>query len=230
MGREIEKAALEKGHQIVFTLDNETAWSEIILSPETVDVVIDFSTPQSAAWVVNHCLDFSVPVVSGTTGWSDELEKTKLRCKSMKGAFFYAPNFSIGVNIFIEINRKLSSLMSNQEAYNASLHEIHHIHKLDAPSGTAIALANDLISGSHRYKTWNSVTAGQKDILPVTSERIGEVPGTHIIQWSSVSDVIELKHIALNRQGFAIGAVLAAEWLSGRQGMYGMADLLNTGT
>lgn len=230
MGHEIEKAAGERGHKVVYTFDNPSDWEKIKLSADTVDAVVDFSTPQSAAWVINHCLDAGIPVVSGTTGWAGELEKAKTRCRSTGGALFYAPNFSIGVNIFFEINRRLAGLLSKQDAYKSSLHEIHHIHKLDAPSGTAIALANDIIAESGRYQAWQIQPVKQTDILPVTCEREGEVPGTHIVQWASASDTIEIRHTAHNRQGFATGAVLAAEWIQGRSGVFGMADLLNSGT
>lgn len=230
MGHEVEKAASARGHQIVYTFDNLADWGKIRLSTDLTDVVIDFSSPLSAAWVVNHCLESGVPVVSGSTGWAEELEKAKNHCRSINGAFFYAPNFSIGVNIFFEINRRLAKLIGKQEAYKASLLEIHHIHKLDAPSGTAIALANDLIAESHRYKTWKESPAEHDNVVPVTSLREGEVPGTHLVQWSSLSDTIEIKHTAHNRQGFATGAVLAAEWMVGRSGVFGMDDLLKSGT
>ena len=230
MGHEVEKAARERGHQVVYTLDNQSDWEQIQLSPATVDAVIDFSTPDTAARVVQRCLDARISVVSGTTGWSSELGAIKDYCRSIHGSLFYAPNFSIGVNIFFEINRRLAALLSQQDSFSASVHEIHHIHKLDAPSGTAIALANDIIAENGRYSTWHLIPVDQTDIIPVTCERVGEIPGTHSIQWSSASDTIEIKHTAHNRQGFATGAVLAAEWLQGRSGVFGMSDLLNCGT
>jgi len=230
MGHEVEKAAIERGHQIVLALDNASDWSTHKINAREIDVVIDFSTPASAAWIVNHCLESGIPVVSGTTGWPAELEKIKERCLQLNGTFFYAPNFSIGVNIFFEINRKLASLLNNHRQYQASLHEIHHIHKLDAPSGTAIALANDIIAENHAYQSWQASSDKQACKLPVTSERSGEVPGTHIVQWESSADSIEIKHTAHNRQGFATGAVLAAEWLSGKTGVFDMQDLLNSTT
>lgn len=228
MGHEIEKIAPERGHSIVATPDNSPDWGNINLSPENVDVVIDFSTPQSAEWVVNRCLHAGVAVVSGTTGWPVGLESSKKLCQSVQGAFFYAPNFSIGVNIFFEINRTLAKIMAGKN-YRPLINEIHHIHKLDAPSGTAIALANDIISVNPDYTRWESGLLHDQQALQVLSERSGEVIGTHKIEWNSEADSIEIKHTAHNRQGLAMGAILAAEWLQGRTGLYGMADLLSSG-
>ena len=227
MGHEIEKIARGRGHVIVATPDKKEDWKKIKLSPESCDVVIDFSTPDSAEIVVNHCLNSGVAVVTGTTGWSDRLEKSKVLCNKTSGALFHAPNFSIGVNIFFEINRKLAQMISGHN-YKARLNEIHHIHKLDAPSGTAIALANDIIASNKTYSKWISGNVINKETLPVFSERTGEVPGTHLIEWSSDTDSIEIKHTAHSRTGFAIGAVLAAEWISGKSGVFGMSDLLNS--
>ncbi|MFH1121479.1 MAG: 4-hydroxy-tetrahydrodipicolinate reductase [Bacteroidota bacterium] len=229
MGHEIEKVAVERGHMVVATPDNNEAWSALTLTTETCDVVIDFSTPQSAALVVNQCLNAMIPVVSGTTGWQNELDKIKEICRATGGSFFYAPNFSIGVNIFYEVNRKLAHLLSGHD-YAPRLNEIHHIHKLDAPSGTAISLANDIVSANRQMKSWKPGESTNRSILPVISERSGDVPGTHIVTWISEADTIEIKHSAHNRRGFATGAVLAAEWLQGRNGVFGMPDLLNTGT
>ncbi len=228
MGHEIEKIALERGHSVIATPDKSTDWSSINLTDESCDVVIDFSTPHSASWVVNHCLNAGIAVVSGTTGWQTELELSKEICKTKQGSFFYAPNFSIGVNIFFEINRTLARLISGHN-YQARLNEIHHIHKLDAPSGTAIALANDIIEVSPMYSRWASGLTTDPHTLPINSERSGEIPGTHTIYWESEADTIELKHTAHNRKGFALGALLAAEWLMGRKGFFSMADLLNSG-
>lgn len=228
MGHEIEKIVRERGHSVVATPDNESDWDQINLGPEICDVVIDFSSPKSASRVVNHCLNSGVAVVSGTTGWQTELELSKELCNVKQGSFFYAPNFSIGVNIFFEINKTLARLIAGHN-YQAHLGEIHHIHKLDAPSGTAIALANGIIAEHPDYTKWTSGPVTESHTLPVISERIGEVPGTHTVDWVSETDTIEIKHTAHNRKGFALGAVLAAEWLEGRKGFYSMADLLNAG-
>jgi 4-hydroxy-tetrahydrodipicolinate reductase len=228
MGHEIEKIVRERSHSIVATPDNESDWEPLNLGPVICDVVIDFSNPHSASRVVNHCLNSGVAVVSGTTGWHNELEISKELCRSVQGSFFYAPNFSIGVNILFEINKILAKLISRQQ-YSARLSETHHIHKLDAPSGTAIALANGIIAANPEYKTWTSGEVTDEHTLPINSERVGEIPGTHKVEWVSATDTIEIKHTAHNRKGFAMGAVLAAEWLHGRKGVYGMADLLSTG-
>lgn len=227
MGHEIEKIALERNHTIVATPDNEKQWAEISLSPDFVDVVIDFSTPDSAAQVVYNCLKSGVAVVSGTTGWMNGITNAEKLCHTSGGTFFYAPNFSIGVNLFFEINRKVARMLSGQD-YKARMNEIHHIHKLDAPSGTAIALANDIISENPNYSSWIAGSSSDENILPISSERTGEVPGTHSIEWFSDADTIEIKHTAHNRKGFALGAVLAAEWVYGKTGFFGMTDLLNS--
>jgi len=227
MGHEIEKAATERGHRIVATPDNNSDWENIILTKETCDVVIDFSTPDSSTLVVKTCLNQGIPVVSGTTGWRDGLAEVTEMCRLTGGSFFYAPNFSIGVNIFFEINRKLARLLSGLN-YTPRLNEIHHIHKLDSPSGTAIAMANDIIAANPSFTAWKPGNSDDKNILGVYSERTGEVPGTHFVEWKSDADAIEIRHTAFNRKGFATGAVLAAEWLPGRTGVFGMADLLDT--
>ncbi|MBL7905612.1 MAG: 4-hydroxy-tetrahydrodipicolinate reductase [Bacteroidales bacterium] len=228
MGHEIEKTAVSRGHQIVGFPDNSEAWESISLNRQDCDVVIDFSTPQSAEGVVNRCLEAGVPVVSGTTGWPDGLEKAVAFCRSVNGAFFYSPNFSIGVNIFFEISKTLASLLSGKE-YQPRLNEIHHIHKLDAPSGTAIALANDIVQSNPGFTGWTAGPTSDNRLVPVLSERIGEIPGTHIVEWRSMADTITLRHEAHNRQGLALGAVLAAEWIQGKTGFYTMADLLRNG-
>jgi 4-hydroxy-tetrahydrodipicolinate reductase len=229
MGKEVEKAASARGHFIIARLDSPDDWGRFIPAAGDSIVVIDFSTPESAYTAVNRCFDLGLPVVSGTTGWNDRLEQVSARCLRENRSFFYAPNFSIGVNIFFEINRTLSRLMENLQNYSASVHEIHHIHKLDAPSGTAIALASGIIDTNTRYNRWQPGTEKGKGLIPVSSERTGEIPGTHFVTWSGSADMIELKHTAHNRQGFAEGAVMAAEWIQGRTGMFGMADLLGLG-
>lgn len=228
MGHEVEKVAVARGHEVVITLDSPEEWEKNDELIRSCDILIDFSTPQSAAFAVNRCFDLGLPVVSGTTGWSDGLSKAIERSRTGNYAFFYAPNFSIGVNIFFQINRQLARLMNRQTGYSADIHEIHHIHKLDAPSGTAIALATGIMEENEAYSEWSTGNNPGKGKLPVTSERIGEVNGTHIVRWSSDTDDIEIKHTAHSRRGFALGAILAAEWLKGRKGFFGMADLLNS--
>ncbi len=229
MGKEVEKAALIRGHSIVCIADKPEDWEKMQSTFSQCDVVIDFSLPSSAPAVINTCFNQNIPVVSGTTGWENELKKAALRCREENKSFFYAPNFSIGVNIFFEINRKLASMMEGHNDYVPSIHEVHHIHKLDAPSGTAIALAAGITDKHEGYdKGWTMDKNIQAGELSITSERTGEVPGTHTVVWKSETDTLEITHTAHSRQGFALGAVIAAEWIIGRTGFFGMKDLLNT--
>lgn len=229
MGHEVEKIATGRGHTIIDCIDNNAEWEAFLNSGQPADVAIDFSTPSSALNVAKHCLSAGLNLICGTTGLGEKVgEITALYNQSLK-AFFYAPNFSIGVNILFEINRKLASLVADYN-YTGSIHEIHHIHKLDAPSGTAIALANDIVDRNPKVLKWASGNTADNYTLPVISERTGEVPGTHSIVWQSAVDRIELSHVAFNRTGFASGAVLAAEWLMGKQGSFTMTDLLSSGS
>ena len=230
MGKEVEKAALKRGHTIVCIADKPEDWDKMQPMLSQCDVVIDFSLPSSAPEVINTCFNQNIPVVSGTTGWEDELKKAQIRCREENKSFFYAPNFSIGVNIFFEINRKLASMMEGHNDYIPHIHEIHHIHKLDAPSGTAIALAAGVADNHTGYdKGWTMNENKNNGELSISSERTGEVPGTHTVAWSSETDTLEITHTAHSRQGFALGAVIAAEWIIGRTGFFGMKDLLKTG-
>ena len=230
MGKEVEKAALKRGHTIVCVADKPEDWDKMQSMLSQCDVVIDFSLPSSAPAVINTCFNQNIPVVSGTTGWEIELKKAEIRSTEENKCFFYAPNFSIGVNIFFEINRKLASMMAEYKDYIPHIHEIHHIHKLDAPSGTAIALAAGVAQNHSGYdKGWTMDEKKENGELSITSERTGEVPGTHTVTWSSETDTLEITHAAHSRQGFAMGAVIAAEWVIGRTGFFGMKDLLKTG-
>ena len=191
------------------------------------DVAIDFSVPSSAFNNIVNCISNSVPVISGTTGWLDDYDKAVNLCKEKNGAFIYASNFSLGVNIFFELNKTLAKLMNQLKQYKVSIEEIHHIQKLDAPSGTAITLADGIIENSN-YKNWKLVADNPvKMELPITAKRIEKVPGTHTISYESEVDRIDIKHTAHNRQGFALGAVIAAEWLLGKTGVFTMNDVLN---
>lgn len=225
MGREVEKTAIERNHEIALTIDIENAtWhpSEII----GIDAAIEFSTPGSAVDNILKCFEANVPVVVGTTGWLDRFEEIKETCIEKEQALFYASNFSIGVNIFFEINRKLAQLMDTQPGYDVSMEEIHHIHKLDAPSGTAITIAEDIISNVKRKQEWVNAESNEEDKIGITSAREGEVPGTHSINYDSPEDHIQIMHKAKGRKGFALGAVLAAEWIIGKQGVFSMKDLM----
>lgn len=208
MGQAIEKIALERGHEVVLKTNSQNPAETADFS--AVEVAIDFSTPDTAFSNISSALTKGVPVISGTTAWLEKQTEAEQLAINNNTAFLYASNFSIGVNLFFELNKKLAQLMNKHEQYQAKMKEIHHIHKLDAPSGTAISLAEDM----------------QGDVN-IESERTGEVPGTHIITYQSDIDSIEIKHEAHNRQGFALGAVLAAEWIKDKKGVFSMSDMLN---
>ncbi len=223
MGKEIEKIALERGHEIVLKVDKGESYDI-----SKADIAIDFSIPESAFKNITHCFLNGVPVVSGTTGWLEKYEEAVAVCNKNNGAFIYASNFSIGVNIFFELNKQLSKMMSQLEAYKVSIEEIHHTKKLDAPSGTAITLAEGIIDTSENTQWELTENTNTKDLsIPITAKRIPNVPGTHTISYDSNVDSIEIKHTAHNRKGFALGAVIAAEWLVGKKGVYTMKDVLN---
>ena len=221
MGRAIEKVALERGHEIVIRKDIEPL--EVDLS--IADAAIDFSHPTAAFDNIKSCIDNGVAVVSGTTGWLDKFEEIETYCRDQKGSFIYASNFSIGVNLFFNLNTYLAQMMKNIKGYEATMEEIHHVHKLDAPSGTAISLANDILPHSDK-NNW-TISSQEKDGLFIGVKREGEVPGTHSISYTSAIDAIEIKHTAFNREGFALGAVVAAEWLQDKKGVFNMKDVLS---
>ena len=223
MGKMIEQVALERGHQIVAKIEVDT--TEIDFSK--MDVAIDFSMPTAAYNNIKQCIENSVPIISGTTGWLDDYDKAVTYCNDHEGAFIYASNYSLGVNIFFELNEYLAKMMKNLEQYKVSLEEIHHTQKLDAPSGTAITLAEGIMANS-RYKNW-SLGQGTEDEITIESKRLDAVPGTHTVDYESKVDSIEIKHTAHNREGFALGAVIAAEWITGKTGVFSMRDVLNLG-
>lgn len=207
MGKAIEKIAMERGHEIILKINSQNPAETADFS--SIEVAIDFSTPKTAFNNIRIALQNGVPVVSGTTAWLEKQKKAEQIALKNNTAFMYASNFSIGVNLFFELNKKLNQLMSNHEQYQATIKEIHHVHKLDAPSGTAITLAKDM----------------QKEIN-IKSERKGEYPGIHIITYKSEIDTIEIKHEAHKRKGFALGAVLAAEWIKDKKGVLNISDML----
>ncbi len=221
MGRMIEQIALERGHTIIAKVDVDTK----DIPFDSMDVAINFSTPDSAFDNITSCFKNGVPVISGTTGWLEDFDKAVSICNKNKSAFIYASNFSLGVNVFFELNAYLAKMMKGLDQYNVSLEEIHHTQKLDAPSGTAITLAESIIDNT-KYENWQLDQEGEKTI-PITSKREGSVPGTHTISYGSKVDHIEIKHIAHNREGFALGAVIAAEWIKDREGVFSMKDVLN---
>jgi 4-hydroxy-tetrahydrodipicolinate reductase len=226
MGKTIEAIALERGHVIPLKIDISNQQDFTKENLQAVDAVIEFTGPHSAKENILKCLNAGVPVVSGSTGWLAEWETVKQHCINANGTLLYASNFSVGVNIFFEINKQLAKLMDMQEDYAVSMEEIHHTEKKDAPSGTAITLAEQIIENLGRKKTWINHTDFKQDEIPIISERIDPAPGTHKIKYSSAIDDIEIIHTAHNRKGFATGAVLAAEFVKGKKGIYSMKDVL----
>lgn len=221
MGKVIERIALERGHEIVLKKDEFNTYDGL----STADVAIDFSVPSAAVSNISACFNSNVPVVSGTTGWLEHYDEMIALCNERKGGFISSSNFSLGVNIFFGLNEYLAKIMNQFDSYKVSMEEIHHIHKLDAPSGTAISLAQGVIQNSN-YAEWTMEEAKNNQIH-IEAKRIGEVPGTHTVNYDSAIDSIEIKHTAHNREGFALGAVVAAEWLAGKQGIFTMKDVLN---
>jgi 4-hydroxy-tetrahydrodipicolinate reductase len=222
MGKIIERIALEQGHEIVFKKSRSGPFEGL----ENADVAIDFSIPDAAVANITACLEQNIPVISGTTGWLEHYPKMVQLCEEKKGAFIYASNFSLGVNIFFELNTYLAKIMSQFTQYEIAVEEIHHTQKLDAPSGTAITLAESIINHSD-YSSWTLNKAKNPEELVIKAERIPNVPGTHTITYQSAVDSIEIKHEANNREGFASGAVVAAEWIYGKKGVFTMKDVLN---
>jgi len=222
MGQLIARMAAEKGYTVVATIDE--APTEIPY--DQMDVAIDFSIPEAAYSNIKGCLEHGVPIVSGTTGWLDRKAEIEALCKREGGAFLYAANFSLGVNLFFKLNQELTRLIDAHKDYRVRIHETHHREKLDAPSGTAIRLAKDLEANS-RYSGW-SMDTKDPNMIPVKSTREGQVPGTHEVIWEGPDDAISITHIAHNRMGFASGALLAAAWLIGKKGVFGMQDVLDS--
>jgi 4-hydroxy-tetrahydrodipicolinate reductase len=229
MGQVIERIALERGHEIVLKKDENNTFDGL----SNADVAIDFSVPTAAVSNISNCFQANVPVISGTTGWLENYDEVAALCNEKNGAFISSSNFSLGVNIFFEVNEYLAKIMSKFDSYKVSMEEIHHTQKLDAPSGTAISLAKGVIENSS-YTNWtiekpeaehpsDSELAKQ---IHIEAKRIGTVPGTHTVTYNSSVDAIEIKHTAHNREGFALGAVIAAEWIVGKQGIFTMKDVL----
>ena len=227
MGRVIEEVANERGHTIVSIIDINNR--EDFDSPQflSADVAIEFSQPQSAFANYVKCFERNIPVVSGTTGWLAHWEEVKALCAEGNQTFFYASNFSLGVNIFFTLNKYLSKIMNNFPAYDVRMEETHHIHKLDSPSGTAITLAGHIMENIDRKKQWKESLGGTDEDLLIHSRREGEVPGTHEIIYESDVDTIRIQHSAKNRKGLALGTVLAAEFVKGKKGFLSMNDMLN---
>lgn len=224
MGKTIEEIAIDRGHKIVLKVDEDI--DSYDLTRLDADVAIDFSIPTAAFKNITTCFELGIPVVSGTTGWLDHYDKAVEICEKHDSAFLYASNFSIGVNLFFELNEKLAAMMKNLEDYSVEVEEIHHIQKLDSPSGTAISLAQQIIANNPNKVGWQ-LDHAEDDEIPIKATREADVPGTHTVSYKSEIDSIEIKHTAHNRQGFALGAVIAAEWLKGKEGIYRMQDVLS---
>lgn len=220
MGKVIERIALERGHEIVLRKTSSDTFENL----HKADVAIDFSVPNAAINNISACLYEGIPVISGTTGWLENYHEMVKLCEEKNGAFIYGSNFSLGVNIFFELNDYLAKMMSKFNQYRVEMEEIHHTQKLDAPSGTAITLANRIIENSD-YSSW-ALENAKNDELLINVKRIENVPGTHSVSYNSQVDTIEIKHTAHNREGFALGSVIAAEWIIGKQGVFTMKDVL----
>lgn len=229
MGKIIGEIAESRGHSLVakINIDNRDELDSV--NPSTIDVAIEFSQPEAAVENISWAMERGIPVVSGTTGWLSRKEEIEKLTAEQNGAFFYASNYSIGVNIFFKVNEFLAKLMNETSGYKASLEEIHHTEKKDAPSGTAITLAEGILGNTDNLEDWHLVgqSPENEQSLPITAKRIDPAPGTHIVRYSSEIDEIEISHTAHSRQGFALGAVLVAEWIQGRKGVLSMDDFLS---
>lgn len=227
MGKEIERIALERGHEITLKIDITNQAELTVENLKKADVAIEFTVPASAIGNYKLCFEAGIPVVSGTTGWLDRKDEVYAACAAHDGTFFYASNFSVGVNIFFAVNKHLARLMGTRSEYAVEMKEIHHTQKLDAPSGTAITLAEGIIENLPEKKCWVNQATGNLDELAIISEREGQVPGYHAIRYESEADTIEIIHNAKSRAGFVLGAVLAAEFSLGKKGVLDMTDMLN---
>lgn len=223
MGKVIERIAIERGHEIVLKKDEFNTYDGL----SDADVAIDFSVPSAAVSNISSCFHANVPVVSGTTGWLEHYDEMLALCAEKNGGFISSSNFSLGVNLFFELNEYLAKMMSKFDTYKVDMEEIHHTQKLDAPSGTAISLAKGVIENSN-YTNWTLETPAGSNEIHIEAKRTGTVPGTHTVTYNTEIDSIEIKHTAHNREGFALGAVIAAEWLAGKQGVFSMKDVLNS--
>lgn len=234
MGQIIERLALERGHQIVLKINIDNVFDFTKANLQTADVAIDFSAPDAAVANIYKCFEANLPIVVGTTGWYGELQQIKNDCLDSNNTLIYGSNFSIGVNLFFQLNKVLAKMMNNYPAYEVQVEEIHHTQKLDAPSGTAMTIAEDIIEVLDRKNEWVNevvgtpmITVAKNEQLLIESHRIEAIPGTHTVLYSSEVDEIEIKHTAHNRAGFALGALVAAEWLQNKKGFYNITDLFN---
>ncbi len=234
MGRIIEQFALDRGHEIVLKIDENSLDQKTTENLQNADVAIDFSTPHSVISNIESCFEAGLPLVVGTTGWYDKIEEIKAQCEESNNSLLYASNFSVGVNVFFFVNEVLAKIMNRYPQYDVLVEEIHHTQKLDSPSGTAITIAEGILDGLNRKNEWVNELVGdgpevitRPEQLLIESHRIEDVPGTHTVVYSSEVDDIEFKHKAHGRAGFALGAVLAAEWLQGKKGFYSVKDMFD---
>ena len=226
MGKAIEEIAIAKGHEIVLKIDAYNTSDFTKENVQKANVAIEFTGPDTAFENISKCIEWGVPVISGSTGWLDDFEKAKKLCEEKKGCLIYASNFSIGVNLFFEINKKVASLMESYDNYDVSMTETHHTEKKDAPSGTAISLAEQILAQIGRKNKWVNEASREATDLIIRSERIDPAPGTHTVSYDSPIDSIEITHTAHTRKGFASGAVLAAEFANQKMGIFTMKDVL----
>lgn len=227
MGKAIAEMAIAKGHEIVLKINSSNSDELTIQNLQQADVCIEFSNPSIAVKNLLTCFDAGVPVVCGTTGWMEHWEKIADSCKQKNGGFLYASNFSIGVNLFFELNDFLAGIMQERKEYDVRIEEVHHVHKKDSPSGTAITLANQIIETNSGKNKWLNIESTKSNVLPIISKREDEVAGIHLVKYFSGDDEITIKHNAFNRKGFAAGALLAAEFLQKKKGIFSMNDVLN---
>ncbi len=227
MGKTIEKIAVDRGHAIVLKVDHHNMAEFENFDKSKIDCAIEFTMPEAAFDNIKRCIDHNIPVLSGTTGWLDKKPEIDQYCLDHQGSFFYASNYSIGVNIFFKLNAFLAKIMNKQADYKVGIHEIHHTEKLDSPSGTAISIADGLLEHLEDKNGWKETHTPANNEIGITAERIAGVPGTHIVKFDSEVDEIEIKHTAHNRQGFALGAVLVAEWIINQKGTLSMKDFIS---
>lgn len=226
MGREIEKMLIERGHEVALKIDIDNSSDLNEQNLKGIDVAIEFTSPATAYANVKKCLECGTAVVCGSTGWNDGVQELKEFCREKGGAFFYSSNYSVGMNVMFKLNKILATIMNSQSEYNVSMEETHHIHKLDSPSGTAVTLAEGIIEAVERKGSWVNQSTDKADEIGIVSYREGEVPGIHTVIYDSEADTLELKHSAKSRRGLVLGAVLAAEFVKGKQGVFSMDDML----
>ncbi|MFK7934418.1 MAG: 4-hydroxy-tetrahydrodipicolinate reductase [Saprospiraceae bacterium] len=226
MGKTIERLAKEQGHEIVLIIDRDNQADFTVENLQRAEVAIEFTQPDVAFQNALTCFEAGVPIVSGTTGWGDKMRQVREICLAQNGTLLHTTNFSVGVNIFFAINQRLAQLMNRQQQYSVAMEEIHHTEKKDAPSGTAITLAEGIIDNMERKEQWINKSAVTTADLPIISKRIDRVPGTHAVVYQSEIDTIDIKHTAHSRDGFALGAILAAEYIKDRKGCFAMSDVL----